>query len=119
MMTNWLVFTNQIGVLAFGFNSDAAAQFGEFVRTAVDERTYREIIFPGIEALEMSSPLRSVRTRTLTLLHSGLPHIFADAVKSMNARIRDARLIEIEGYALQNQLALRREVTDFMGWPIT
>ena len=97
LISDWEMFTENVGSLAFGWGVEEARVFAEYVRACTTQDTAKRV-YAALASIDVTDRLPSINIPTLVLHHAGLKYIPARACLNISVSgIPDSRLVVMEG----------------------
>ena len=114
LVSDWEMFTDNVGAVAFGWGHEEARRYGEFIRRCVTQEALVRLIhvLPGVDVSDL---LPSVTAPTLVVRHTGLKIVSESAARLLASRIPQAWLTMVEGAYLDNVQDFVGAIDEFLG----
>jgi class 3 adenylate cyclase len=90
------MFSENAGGIAFGWGTEMARIFAEFIRAAVTPDVARHS-FGALTRVDMTDVLSTIQAPTLVLFNDGLKYITQEMSLELASRIPNARLVNLSG----------------------
>lgn len=113
LVSDWEMFSENVGGLAFGWGQDYARVYGEFIRAAATRDTARRA-YATLAAIDVTDLLPSISIPTLVIHHSGIKYAPLDLAKRLVSGMPDARLVVVEGSIASDPGRLAGPIREFL-----
>jgi class 3 adenylate cyclase/pimeloyl-ACP methyl ester carboxylesterase len=113
LVSDWEMFSENVGALAFGWGREDARVYGEFIRAAATQAGARRV-FAALAAIDVTDLLPSITAPTLVLHHSAIKYAPLELAKRLVSRIPDGRLVVIEGANSFEPEAISEPMLEFL-----
>jgi class 3 adenylate cyclase len=114
LVDDWDSFLDFMVFMMFGLSRDEAAPHKAFLKACASQDEARRI-FEAVRTDDCTELLAQVKVPTLIVQHSGLSRLSIDHAREMAATIPDARMMLLEGGALDENDRIVRGIAELLG----
>ena len=115
---DWDSFLEYLVFTIYGLGREQAGPHVQFLRACVTAEVARQI-FAAVRTDDVTGLLPQITQPTLILQHAGMSRQNVEAAREMAAVIPDARLVLLDGMALDDTAKIVRAIGDLMGTETT
>jgi class 3 adenylate cyclase len=113
LVSDWEMFSENVGALAFGWGREEASKYGEFIRASASQASAQRVYF-ALAQIDVTDLLPSIAAPTLVLHHSAIKYAPLEMARRLVSHIPDGRLVVMEGYFSLATRTLADPIMEFL-----